>query len=191
MGRTVIRDSGLGLGDAERDMIHQARNDATEMMTKARKEIEEVWDQKGRMVRRRRRRRRAWSRNDLLVQWFGKSRRSLLLRRLRRRMRRIHRWLRRARIVFIAQDGFLCNTKRAAFTIGFRRPLKIHLCQAWFEEKDADFRAAIIIHELVHELGFGHPNKATTPDQALALAKKSSRKARRSPVNYEQYCFAL
>ncbi|MEZ4847688.1 MAG: hypothetical protein R3B93_03490 [Bacteroidia bacterium] len=40
-------------------------------------------------------------------------------------------------------------------------------------------------HELVHQLGFGHPEGTTDYDEALALATRNSRRARRSPENFE------
>ncbi|NOY71813.1 MAG: hypothetical protein GXP14_05460 [Gammaproteobacteria bacterium] len=150
-------------------------------------EINDIWNQSGRVRKRRKRRRNAWSTHENFTTWFGTSRRHILIRRVRRRIHKIHRWLDSARIVVIAEgarDRLYRETNTIAFATVPRRPLKVHLCQPWFSLNDSR-RAAVIIHELVHELGFRHPEGATSAVAALALARRNSRKARRSPKNYK------
>lgn len=185
--RIVIRDRGAGLTADDRTVIETAFTDALRMAERVVTEMNGVWNQPGRIRRRRRRRRNAWSAHGNFTTWFGTSRRHILIRRVRRRINRLGRWLDRGRIIVIAHSGddFACRGNTAARSRIPRRPLKVHLCPAWFLESQSQ-RAAIIIHELVHELGFMHPEGATTMDTALALAVSNSRKARRSPENFRQ-----
>ncbi len=185
MARLRIRDSGRGLNEADREQIRQSFQDAFRIANEVKNDIDEVWAQAGRVQRKRRRRRNAWSAHSNFTRWFGTSRRHILIRRVRRRISKICRWLDSARIVVIAEGASdrLCRGANAFSTVP-RRPLKVHLCQPWFTLSDSR-RAAIIIHELVHELGFKHPGGAISSVTALTLATNSSRKARRSPENFE------
>ncbi len=184
--RIVIRDRGRGLSTTDRVIINQAFDDALRMANRVRDEIDVIWDQPGRLRKRRRRRRDAWARHTNFVRWFGSSTRHALIRRVRRRIRKIRRWLDRGRIIVPAHDAsdFGCRGNRNAFVRLPGRPLHIHLCPNWFSQGRSR-RAAILIHELVHELGFTHPEGVTTRAEALSLARRNSRKARRSPENYE------
>lgn len=184
--RIVIRDRGRGLSAADEAAINDAFADALRMAERVITEMDGIWNQPGRVRRRRERRRDAWSSHVNFTTWFGNSRRHILIRRLRRRMERLRTWLDRGRIVVFAHDaGDLgCRDFRNAFARIPRRPLKVHLCPPWFTNSRSR-RAAIVIHELVHELGFGHPEDTTTRAEALALAASDSRRARRSPENFE------
>ncbi len=185
MARLKIRDSGRGLNERDREQIRRSFRDALRIASSVKDEIDDIWNQSGRVQKRRKKRRNAWSAHENFTTWFGTSRRHILIRRVRRRIHKIHRWLDSARIVVIAEGARdrLCRGATAFATVP-RRPLKVHLCQPWFTLSDSR-RAAIIIHELVHELGFRHPGGATSAMTALALARRNSRKARRSPENYE------
>ena len=143
-------------------------------------------NQKGRVIKRRRRRRNAWSAHTNFVTWFGGSRRHILIRRVRRRIRRLSKWLDRGRIVVILRNtgARYCDHNTNAFTVFPKKAIKNKSMPSWFEQT-LTRRAAIIIHELVHELGFGHPEGTTNRDGALRLARNNSRRARRSPENYE------
>ena len=150
-------------------------------------EMDRVWSQAGLIIRRRRRRRNAWSAHVNFTTWFGASRRHILLRRVKRRIFKLARWLNNARIAVIVHDtgdrGCTVAGRNAFVRIGLR-PIRIHLCPPWFTRTPQQ-RAAILIHELVHELGFMHPNGTNTEAEARTLAMNNSRLARRSPENYE------
>ncbi|GAA4356737.1 M35 family metallo-endopeptidase [Kangiella marina] len=185
--RIVIREKGRNLTSADRTAINNAFLDALRMARRVENEINSVWNQPGRVRQRRSRRRNAWSAHANFTRWFGTSRRHILLRRVRRRIIKLRKWLDRGRIVVLAHDGGDrgCSVAgRNAYAVIPRRPLKVHLCPPWFTRGESR-RAAILIHELVHELGFAHPEGTTTPGEALALARSDSKKARRSPENYE------
>lgn len=187
--RLVIRDRGRGLSESDRAMIQEGFTDALGMANGVRSEMEGVWNQSGRIWERRESRQDAWSAHDDFVKWFGSSRRHILLRRVRRRVRKIRNWLDSGRIVVLAHgSGDIGCENRTAYAVFPRKPTKVHLCPPWFDIPSKSRRAAIIIHELVHELGFAHPEGTTTKDEARALARNSSRKARRSPENYEHLC---
>ncbi len=98
--------------------------------------------------------------------------------RIRRRIRKIKRWLDRGRIVVPSHGAsdFDCRGNRNTFVRLSGRPLHIHLCPNWFSQKHR--RAAILIHELVHELGFTYSEGVDTRAEALALARRNSRKAK-------------
>lgn len=183
--RLVIRDRGRGLSASDRAMIREGFTDALGMANGVRSEMEGVWNQSGRIRERRERRRDAWSAHADFVKWFGGNRRHILLRRVRRRVRKIRNWLDRGRIVVLAHDAEdrLCDND--AYALFPRKPVKVHLCSSWFDIPSESSRAAVIIHELVHQLGFGHPEGTSTRSEARALARSNSRKARRSPENYE------
>ena len=158
--------------------------------------IDRIWNQDGRPRRRRQRRRDAWAAHGLFTKWFGNSTRHILIRRVRRRIHRIRRWLENARIAVILHDtgDRHCDARTSAFAIIPRRPVRVHLCPRWFTKNEVD-RASILIHELTHQLGFGHPEGTTNEDEAEALAMRNSRRARRSPENFEhlykEYCVII
>lgn len=185
--RIVIRDKGRNLTAADRSAITNAFNDALRMAQRVENEINSVWNQSGRVRKRRERRRNAWSSHPNFPRWFGSSRKHILIRRVRRRIIKLKNWLNRGRIVVLAHgDGERgCRVAgRNAFAMFPRRPLKVHLCPPWFGW-GASRKAAILVHELVHELGFTHPEDTTSESAALTLASSDSRKARRSPENFE------
>lgn len=184
--RIVIRDKGRGLTAADRTAINDAFTDALRMARRVVNQIDSVWNQSGRVRKRRERRRDAWSAHPSFPTWFGTSRKHILIRRVRRRIHKLENWLDRGRIVALAHSsGDLgCRDGRNAYAVLPRRPLKVHLCPPWFTWS-ASRRAAIIVHELVHELGFKHPKGATSETAARTLASRDSRKARRSPENFE------
>ncbi|MGB7449801.1 MAG: hypothetical protein WA892_11825, partial [Ornithinimicrobium sp.] len=174
-----IRDRGRGVTPADVSEIQDALTQALLMAEAATAQMAGIWDQPGRVRRRRRRREDAWARHALFVRWFGTSTRPLLIRRLRRRMEKIRTWLDTGRIVVLAHDDGdrLCEGANAFATVP-RRPIKVHLCQSWFALSPTR-QAAVVIHELVHELGFAHPSGATSPAAARAVAAAVSRRARR------------
>lgn len=187
VARVVIRDRGRGVSSADRAAIETAVDEAHRLAGLVQRDADEIWNQSGRFRRRRRRRRDAWSGNADFVTWLGTSTRIPLIRRARRRIRKLRRWLDRGRIVFVAHDSGdrgCAVASRNAFVVLPRRPLRIHLCPNWFDRAPSR-QAAILVHELVHELGFPHPEGTTNQAEALDLARRNSRKARRSPENYE------
>ena len=203
MAKAIIRDRGFNLTDNQREMIIQALDDAERMARDVLTDFNRnVWEQRGRVRQRRRRRRDAWSSHPTLSRWFGGSRRHILIRRIRRRMNRLREWTKgdsRIIVKTLPTGRRHCDDGTNAFvTFPPRRVLRIHLCRSWFTgpldgaapgatSTPASRRAAIIIHELVHELGFAHPEGVSTAAEALGLAQRNSRKARRSPENFEHY----
>lgn len=187
----IINRRASALTPAERQGIEEAFDRALCQATEVYGLINEVWDQPGRVRRRRRRRRDAWTAEPLLNQWFGTSRRHILIRRVRRRIRRLCGWLENARIAVVVHDAGRrhCDGSNSAFAVVPRRPVRVHLCPEWFDASEP-VRASIIIHELVHQLGFVHPEGTTTEAEALALATRNSRRARRSPENFEHLYLA-
>lgn len=186
--RLVIRDRGRELSAADRAMIHEGFTDALAMANGVASELEGVWKQSG-GIRRRQNRLAAWSAHDDFVTWFGESSRHILLRRVRRRVRKLREWLASGRIVVLAHDADdrFCEDDTHAYAVIPRRPIRVHLCPLWFDSGDLSEsdRAAIIIHELVHQLGFGHPEGTRSEREARVLARSNPRKARRSPANYQ------
>lgn len=161
-----IKDQ-MGMTAAQREMIIQAFDDAACMSEGAFSDMNHIWK------RGRRAKRRAWSSNNTFTEWYGGSRRIILMRRLKRRM------------IKVTRRGLLVCTEAnnlAASTVP--RYSRVILCVNWFGETRSR-RAAIIVHELVHRLGFRHPNGATDEAAARNLARSNSKRARRSPENYE------
>lgn len=184
--RIVIRSRGRDVSREDTEAITAAFLAALSMAERVASEMDAIWNQPGLVRRRRERRRDAWSSHVNFTTWFGASRDLPLLRRLRRRIEKLRTWLDTGRIVvYVHNTGDLgCRANRNAFSRIPRRPLKVHLCPPWFANTTPR-RGAIVIHELVHELGFAHPGGTTTRSAALALAARSSRLARRSPENFE------
>ena len=196
MSLNIINRRSTALTPAEETLIEDSFDRALCMAREVSADIDRIWDQEGGPISRRRRRVAAWVAHPTFVAWFGDSSRHILIRRVRRRIHRLCGWLENARIAVVLHDTGErhCGPTTNGFSVIPRRPVRVHLCPPWFSATEPR-RAAIIIHELVHQLGFGHPEGTTTRRAALALALRNSRKARRSPENfehlYEAYCSPL
>jgi len=189
MARAPIVRERRPVTAAERAVLTEAVDDAELMMIRVLADMETIWNQGGRPAKRRRRRRAAWEANAAFVRWFGVSERMPLMRRTRRRIKRVRSWLANRRVRFIVRPpgSGRCTPTTLAYVIVPRLPLRIHVCPAFFTT-DREQRAATVVHELVHQLGFAHAGGITTPAQARAAAINSPRMARRSPENYENLC---
>lgn len=185
MGKVIIRDRGFGITDLQRRDVQQAVDDAAKMARGVLTDFENAiwnrrtWDE----------RLAAWRDHPHLATWYGEATKVRpVLRHLYRRMRTLTRWLERRRIVIktrnVGQRG--CDVNTNAWTLGMRFGLRINLCPPWFGAGPRR-RAAILVHELVHELGFAHPEGTTTAAEARALAGRNARRACRSPENFEGY----
>ncbi|MEZ4685611.1 MAG: M35 family metallo-endopeptidase [Bacteroidia bacterium] len=193
----IINRRSTPLTEAEEQRIRNSFERALCQARDVSAAIDRIWNQDGRIRQRRQRRSDAWAAHGLFTTWFGTSTRHILIRRVRRRIHRIRRWLENARIAVILHDTGErhCDASTSAFAIIPRRPVRVHLCPRWFGYSDESRRASILIHELTHQLGFGHPEGSTTEAEALALAARNSRRARRSPENFErlykEYCVLI
>ena len=179
------------LTDSEKDVIRKAFTDALCMAQEVKKEVDKVWDQSGRVRKRRSRRLKAWNEHELLTKWFGKISRHIELRRVRRRIHTMKDWLKKATIRVYVNDASdkQCDSpgRNALAPIRYlrMRPKKMHLCPPWFGRGDSR-RPAIVVHELVHNMGFDHQSGAVDFDSALNLASSDGRKARKNPENFER-----
>jgi hypothetical protein len=186
--RLLIKNrSERTLLQADREEIERAFLEALHMARQVSADMRTVWNQPGTPRQRRTRRSQAWREHPHFVTWFGSDTDTRLLRRLRRRILRLEKWLDGGRVAVLVRDGsdLFCRGGSNAYTILPRQPIRVHLCPPWFE-KSLPRKAAIIIHELTHQLGFGHPDGTTNEQEARDLARRNSRKARRSPENFER-----
>lgn len=202
MATIVIRNKRrTPLTEAERLTITTAAKDALRLAIRVYEDMLRIWNQSGRVIKRRRRRRNAWKDNDRFTKWLGRCTRPMAqIRRVRRRIRFIYRWLRTGRLVFLVHDGSdrYCNNHPGDMAyVGWGRniikafptnALRIKLCPPWFTAADRT-RATVLIHELVHHLGFAHAGGINNLTEAEALARRGSRRAcrraRRSGYNYQ------
>jgi hypothetical protein len=199
--------------DNERIAIRQALEMAHCWARHARNTFESIWNQRGSLGRVWRRRRDAWRSQPHVVEWFGGRRLTRIqIRAVRRRVRKIERILRKRRIRFVKiqhQSGkrsWQCgkSSTRSAYTFA-GSPRKIFICPNFFTNTprfpDPGKRARIIIHELVHEIGFCHYSSrgrvrclrpgTRTPDEARTLARRHPTKARKNPKSYSELYQAL
>jgi len=179
--------SDRDITSSDKERIEQAFLEALHMARLVSADMRTVWNQPGGIRQRRNRRAEAWLEHPHFVTWFGSDTDSRFLRRLQRRILRLEKWLAGGRVAVLVRDGsdLFCRGGSNAYTILPRQPIRVHLCPPWFE-KGLSRRAAIIIHELTHQLGFSHPDGTTNEQEARDLARRSSRKARRSPENFER-----
>ena len=129
-----------------------------------------------------------WNQHRFLTEWLGKQQvDGPPIADVKARLKEMIGWLEKQEIKYKVHNSSLsyCNLAHAnAYTNALMRSRTINICPYWFE-KSPRARAATIIHELVHGLGFGHPDGTVLPIDAYRLAKNEPFKARKSPENYE------
>lgn len=130
---------------------------------------------------------RVWNDDTLLVQWFGEVGRPDHVEDVHRRLGMVHDR--------IANDVLTIRVRPSgagsAQNLGsFISPKTFMVRPSWIIAS-ADFRAGVIIHELMHEWFLDQKiGGQTVYGEALAmqLAAVSPKRARRSAENYMQYC---
>ena len=179
----------------QKNDIEQAVEDAFRMAHRVANDMEDIWRQQ--RPARHRKRQGAWGRNARFVKWFGDkvlSRKQI--KSTRRRIHSIRNRLNKKKLRFVIiqqQSGnrsWGCSNGSNT-TNAYMRPHRkaIFLCPNWFSNSRKK-RAAIIIHELMHQHPYGLPFgrvhfQAIDDDTAETTAQTNPRKARKSPENYE------
>ncbi len=144
---------------------------------------------------------RAWKKDALLVDYFGDEKLTVeSMKDVRNRLRRCHRRLadKQLTIRIFPQSKTSSKTTSAQNLGSVFSPKKFKIFSHWFSITDGDSRAAIIIHELNHDLFMDQKIKdssgkrVTVYGKTLAkkLARENPKKARRSAENYELFCKA-
>ncbi len=159
----------------------------------AKRVFDRIWNQK-----RTWRKKRAWNRCAVIQQFMGTHRlfreeiRKTRLR-ITRLVDKFRKWYMRFIIVqeTSGSGSWLCKPERHAYTTP---GTGIKLCPDFFA-RNADQRAMIIIHEMVHQLGWSHQrlpgvggawvkSQIDQRTDAITLAQVRPWRARRSPVNF-------
>ena len=202
-GRSALDElSEIGISKAEAErMICDAVERAERMARRGLRDFDKIMGE-----RRRKRKKRAWQRNTLVKRYFGSRKVTIpQIRKTRRRLNRAHRRLSKRRLtirVFPQPPG---SESRAQNLGTVFSPRRFKLFPEWFklnngtsEHKNSfsavsgdEQRAAIIIHELNHDLFFDQKLNGTPvygETLAIDLASQKPRKARRSSENFEWFC---
>lgn len=183
------------VSDGQQNTIEEAVEDAFRMAHRVANDMEEIWRQN--RPARHRKRQRAWFNNARFVKWFGDEK--LTKRQIKVTRRRIHKIRKRLnnkqlRFVIVQHQSGRCSWGCSNGSNPTNAYMRFHrkaifLCPNWFSNSDTR-RAAIIIHELVHQHPFGSPFgrphfQSVDEDTAETTAKTNPQKARKSPENYE------
>lgn len=137
-----------------------------------------------------------WKTSHDAVLYFGELLKVRHIKIIRKRIRRINRWLhkRKLKIRLLSQNKAAKKTLIGQNYGSFLSPRRFVLFPRWFKQ-DKNEKASVIIHELMHEwfddqkiTRHGKTRKVYGKNAARALAKENPKKARRSAENYEQYC---
>ncbi len=142
-----------------------------------------------------------WKNDKIATAYFG-SRQATVeqIKAVRRRLKRAHRRLadRKLNIRLLPQSRASKSSTNGHNYGGPITPRRFVLFPNWFKKKSKEEKAAIIIHELLHDWFIDHKIKdggkrKTVYGSRLAkkLAKEKPRTARRNPENYEQFTFAV
>ena len=144
----------------------------------------------------------AWEKDKNVKAFFGKAPTKARMKnvedRLERAYKRIHDKQLKIRLKEqkTSKSGSLYNGHNYGSVLS---PRKFVLFPNWFSQDDEQ-RAAIIIHELLHDWHVDHKVKDSKTGKrvtaygtklAKQLAKDNPGGARRNPENYEQFCMAL
>ncbi len=143
----------------------------------------------------------AWKNDNLIGTYFSDSKLTVsAMKSVHRRLDRAHRRLsdKRLTVRVFPQSRAPSSTTNAQNLGSVFSPKTFKVFENWFK-KDPDDRAAIIIHELNHDLFIDQKvvnengKKVTVYGDSLAklLAKKKPGKARKSAENYEQFCLRV
>ncbi len=130
----------------------------------------------------------SWNEHRFFVEWLGRQKEGAPeLSELKTRLETILGWMQNDEIDYRIHNSRLsfCNLAHAnAYTNSVFSPRTINVCPYWFDQSPRE-RSSTLIHELIHALGFGHPDGVVLPADAFHLALRDAEKARRSPENYE------
>ena len=147
--------------------------------------------------RRRRNKKKRWRNDKIATTYFGRRQATVpQIKAVRRRLKRAHRRLanRKLNIRLLPQSRASKSSTNGHNRGGPITPLRFVLFPNWFIEKSKEEKAAIIIHELLHDWFVDHKirdggKRKTVYGSYLAkkLARKRPRAARRNPENYEQF----
>lgn len=187
------RDSDIQRkADAER-AVRAAIALAEKMAAHALDHLREVLDQSTT-----RRMKEAWNGDRTVKAYFGKAPTKPRMNNVCDRLERAHKRLRDKvlKVRLKTQNGRGSNGHNYGSVLS---PRKFVLFPNWFKKTDKQ-RAAIIIHELLHDWHIDHKvrnprtgKRETAYGATLArqLAKDNPGGARRNPENFEQFCLAL
>lgn len=130
----------------------------------------------------------AWNAHPDFPLWMGRCHKDPeFYEELGERISTLHDWLANHQITYQLRLGAFsyCElTHSTAYTSQLSRNKVINLCPYWLRCRSKQ-KAATIIHELVHKMGFGHPEGTTFPSKAIILARVDPHKACKSPENFE------
>jgi len=139
----------------------------------------------------------AWQNNSIVVAFFGDQNLDVkAIKIVRKRMKRAHRRLttKRIKIRLLSQKKASKSTVVGHNYGSILSPKTFVLFPRWFKQNDIS-KAGTVVHEMFHDIAFDqeveiYGKKVTVYGKtaALALAKQSPEKARKSPENYEQFC---
>ncbi len=186
-------DSALTTKSGIERAIKKAVGDAERMALKGLRYLESVLDQPTTAKMK-----QAWNKDAKVRGLFGEAPGKVKMRNVCDRMNRVYKRLRdkQLRIRLKPQDGKKWSGHNMGGPV---TPRQFVLFPAWFKSGDTG-RAAIIIHELLHDWHFDHKvkNPATGKREtaygsklARELAKRRPGDARRNPENFEQFCRLL
>ncbi len=134
--------------------------------------------------------RERWRRDALAPVFFGKTSRVTAMRSVHKRLERAHRRLRDNTLhIRMRPQSVRPGGARGRNTGGFLSPRRFQLFPA-YASRGAAQRAAIIVHELLHEWLIDHKiGSERVNDEASArrLASRDPEEARRNPENFEQF----
>jgi len=182
----------------QRQDIVDAVNEAIVLAGRGRNAINNIWDKSGRTRRQVKAARKShWRRDIRFVTWFGERKlTNNQIRLVRKRILKIQRWLTTKDLSIIIvhhQDGdqsFRCNQTATGSVTAFARnylPLRIGVCPVWFSDLNTNERAGVLLHEMVHEIGFNHKRGAVDSSTSQSLARNHPKLARKNPENYEHF----
>ena len=193
---------------AQRNAITAADTMSVRLVQRVRRDLDTVFNQRGRGNALRTRRIAAWNANTRLVTWLGRVNGNDDIVSVRRRFNSIERRLDRTgsayEVFSVVRGG--CRPPNnapagsvvAAFVVGQSTAQHINLCPSFFTmgsirnqqgafATGVEVRASTIVHETVHKLGIiGRRDRAINSDaQALAEARTNPDRARRRPRCYQ------
>jgi len=140
-----------------------------------------------------------WDDMKIGASFFGESCTVRQIKKVKRRIKLIHRRLskKRLRIRLKPQGKAPSKTTYARNLGSVLTPRSFSVYPQWFKQ-EKNGRAETIIHELFHDSAFDHKVKIGERDLiaygrylALELAKENPKKARRNPDNYVEFCVKM
>lgn len=143
---------------------------------------------------------RSWSADSDLVKWFGQAKKANHVKDVHDRLHSVDRRLNKQITIRLHPQRDMGTNAQNNGT--FFEPKTFKVFPSLFEssldartdEIGIDYMASVMIHELMH-LWFAdqklNGEKVYSESDALDLADKEPRKARRSAENYERYCLSF